>query len=141
MIRKVNPRPVYQPDLPTIGVKNVSNFGPFRFVELPFPSETPFINPWNSFRTVPFRIVAVHTFARRPHCEDISSSNYVGTAFSSFHVCATKKPCFAPPLASLYRVCGGRGTRNSQLERNETGNVLIFDSYCSSKRTDRSDRS
>ena len=76
---------------------------------------------------------------RRLHCEDISSSTCVGTALLSFRVCATKKPCFAPPLASLYRVCGGRGTRNSQLngngterywtangkKRNKTGNVFL----------------
>ena len=108
----------------TVGVKK--NFSNFRSVELPFPSETPFIYRWNSFRSVYnlcrtcVRARAVIREMRRPHCEDISSSTYVGTAFSLFRVCATKKPCFAPPLASLYRVCGGRGTRNSQLNRNGT---------------------
>ena len=66
------------------GQKNVSTFVPFRFVELPFPSESPFIYRWNSFRSVYnrcrtcVRARAVIREMRRPHCEDISSSTYVG---------------------------------------------------------------
>ena len=43
----------------------------------------------------------------------------MGTAFSLLRVCAKKKPCFAPPLASLYRVCGGHVTRNAKLNGND----------------------
>ena len=109
-----------------LGSKNVSNFIPFRFVELPFPFET-LIYRWNSFRSVAFhlcrtcvRVRAVIREMRMPHCEDISSSTCVGTAFSLLRVCAKKKPCFALPLASLYRVCGRHVTRNSQLNGNGT---------------------
>ena len=104
------------------GRKNVSNF-------VPFPSETSFIYRRNLFRSIPFRIVchtcvrarAVIREMRRPHCEDSSSSTWVLHSRFAFK----KKPCFAPPLASLYRVCGGRVTWNStERERNETGNVV-----------------
>ena len=110
----------------TRGQKRFSNFVAFCFVELAFPSETPFIYRWNSFRSVAIlchtcvRVRAITHEMRRPHCEDLSSSTCVGTAYSLFRICAKKKPCFTPPLASLYRVCGERVTRNSQLSGNRT---------------------
>ena len=69
---------------------------------------------------VPFRIVAVHAFAR---CEGLTVKVFLlAPAWVLPSCCFTfalrKKPCFAPPLASLYRVCRGRVTQNSLLNGN-----------------------
>ena len=110
----------------TVGVKKRFQF---RSVSLSFRSLLKRRSFTVGIRSVPFRIVAVHSVCtrdvihemRRPHCEDLSSSTSVGTAFSLFRVCAKKKSFFVPRyIASLYRVCGGRVTRNSQLNGNGT---------------------
>ena len=56
--------------------KNVSNFVPFRYVELPFPSETLFIYCWNSFRSVAFRLESLSYMCSREgrHSRDAKAS-------------------------------------------------------------------
>ena len=121
----------------TVGVKKRFQF---RSVSLSFRSLLKRRSFTVGIRSVPFRIVAVHSVCtrdviremRRPHCEDLSSSTSVGTAFSLFRVCAKKKSCFVPPLYSeslpcLRRACHAEFTterkRNDserQTERNGT---------------------
>ena len=51
ILQKLSPES-YRGSTYSRGQNNVSNFVLFRFVELPFPSETPFIYSWNSLRSI-----------------------------------------------------------------------------------------
>ena len=58
---------------------------------------------------------------RRPHCEDISSSTYVGTAFSLFRVCPKNKPCFTPTNGTPEGVSHGiHNWTETERKRNRT---------------------
>ena len=101
------------------GQKNVSNFVPFRWASIPF---------WNAvhlpLELVPFRIVAVHAFVWGPsfaRCEGFTVKMFLlapAWVLPTRFAFALTKTGFAPPLASLYRICGRRVTRNSQRNGN-----------------------